>query len=183
MGTESIGKGSGLDKKKLFFSFGPVAVGIAVATLFESKRERRDLVTRRYGLRSPKIKGPRYIAYLSNSHRRHLGDIAMRFLKEAERLRPDYILLDEDMVTAKHGVSIQATLALTEWLAEIAPVHYGEGNHEARLDRDHRRCLQLFDDLQTGFSWQGIHYLSSGTVPLDNDLALSGFHIIGDSYQ
>ena len=116
MDTESTGKGFGLDKKKLFFSFGSAAVGIAAAALFESERERRSLIVRRYELRSPKIERPRRIVYLSDFHERRLGDIAARLLKETERLRPDYIFLGGDMVTAKHGASIQATLALTERL-------------------------------------------------------------------
>lgn len=183
MDTESTGKGFGLDKKKLFFSFGSAAVGIAAAALFESERERRSLVVRRYELRSPKIERPRRIVYLSDFHERRLGDIAARLLKETARLRPDYIFLGGDMVTAKHGASIQATLALTERLAEIAPVYYGEGNHEARLDRDRGRYLQLFDDLQAGLGRQGVHYLSDETVLLGDDLALSGLHITENFYR
>ena len=61
MDTESTGKGFGLDKKKLFFSFGLAAVGIAAAALFESERERRSLIVRRYDLRSPQIERSRRI--------------------------------------------------------------------------------------------------------------------------
>ena len=60
---------------------------------------------------------------------------------ETKRLKPDYIFLGGDMVTAKHGASIEATLALTERLVKLAPVFYGEGNHEARLDRDRGGAL------------------------------------------
>ena len=69
---------------------------------------------------------------------------------ETKRLKPDYIFLGGDMVTAKHGASIEATLALTERLVKLAPVFYGEGNHEARLDRDRGRYGDLFDELQAG---------------------------------
>ena len=82
MDTESTGKGFGLDKKKLFFSFGSAAVGIAAAALFESERERRSLIVRHYALRSAKIKRARRIVYLSDFHERRLGEIEERLTAE-----------------------------------------------------------------------------------------------------
>ena len=183
MDTGSTRKGFGLDKKRRFFSFSLAAVGIAAAALFESERERRSLVVRYYAVQSPKISRPRRIVYISDFHERTLGDIAVRLLRATERAEPDYIFLGGDMVTAKRGASIQATLALTGRLAKLAPVYYGEGNHEARLDRDRGRYLHVFDELREGLSRQGVHYLSDETALLGEDLALSGLHITENFYE
>ena len=94
-----------MDKKKLLFSFSLAAVGIAAAALFESERERRSLIVRHYALRSAKIKRARRIVYLSDFHERRLGEIEERLTAETARLKPDYIFLGGDMVTAKHGAS------------------------------------------------------------------------------
>lgn len=172
-----------MDKKKLLFSFSLAAVGIAAAALFESERERRSLIVRHYALRSAKIKRARRIVYLSDFHERRLGEIEERLTAETARLKPDYIFLGGDMVTAKHGASIEATLALTERLVKLAPVFYGEGNHEARLDRDRGRYGDLFDELQAGLESQGVRYLNDETVLLGEDLALSGLHITENYYK
>ena len=172
-----------MDKKELLFSFSLAAVGIAAAALFESERERRSLIVRHYVLRSPKIKRARRIVYLSDFHERRLGGIEERLTAETARLKPDYIFLGGDMVTAKHGASIEATLALTERLVKLAPVFYGEGNHEARLDRDRGRYGKLFDELEEGLVAQGVRYLSDETLLLGEDLALSGLHITENFYR
>lgn len=172
-----------MDKKELLFSFSLAAVGIAAAALFESERERRSLIVRHYVLRSPKIKRARRIVYLSDFHERRLGGIEERLTAETARLKPDYIFLGGDMVTAKHGASIEATLALTERLVKLAPVFYGEGNHEARLDRDRGRYGKLFDEFEEGLVAQGVRYLSDQTLLLGEDLALSGLHITENFYR
>ena len=129
-----------MDRKKLLFSFSLAAVGIAAAALFESERERRSLIVRHYALRSAKIKRARRIVYLSDFHERRLGDIDERLHMETKRLKPDYIFLGGDMVTAKHGASIEATLAITrrDWTATAVATEISSMNY--RRDWNRRGC-------------------------------------------
>ena len=128
-----------MDRKKLLFSFSLAAVGIAAAALFESERERRSLIVRHYALRSAKIKRARRIVYLSDFHERRLGDIEERLHLETKRLKPDYIFLGGDMVTAKHGASIEAkAITRRDWTAIAGATEISSMNY--RRDWNRRGC-------------------------------------------
>ena len=72
------------------------------------------------------------IAQVSDLHNAEFGDGNAKLLSLLAAAEPDIIAVTGDLIDSRH-TDVEAALAFISRAAEIAPVYYVTGNHEARL--------------------------------------------------
>lgn len=100
------------------------------------------------------------IVQVSDLHSRTLGPGGSRLVDAVRRARPDAIALTGDLVDRTSPSSQVAWDAAAD-LAEIAPVYYVTGNHEA----EYPRTQELLDGLEE----RGVHVLRGQAVAIERD--------------
>lgn len=157
----------------------PAAIGGACAAcLWRSQYERNHFVTEETVIASEKIITPKTLVFLTDMHDKEFGPKNNRLLGEIARVRPDLVLIGGDTMVAKRGKGeLAATERLIRGLVSIAPVYYGNGNHEQRLDTDR----EVYGDSYLRFCrllrQYGVTYLSDASVDVGEDLTISGLNI------
>lgn len=109
---------------------------IAIIVLLEIIRETHSFKITDYEIVSSKLpKGmkEKTIVLLSDLHNCVYGKENSRLLKAIEDQDPDLILSAGDMLIGEKGVSFQIAADFMEKVSKIAPVYYGNGNHEQRM--------------------------------------------------
>lgn len=161
----------------------PTALGAAcVGGLLRSQYERDHFVTEETVISSKKIKKPKTLIFLSDMHDKEFGEKNERLLAAIGKSHPDLILIGGDTMVAKEGRgNLEATENLIRGLVKIAPVYYGNGNHEQRLHTDREcygDCYQRFCKL---LKQHGVIYLSDASADVGEDMTISGLNI-GKAY-
>ena len=131
------------------------------------------IITTDYAVSSPKI-GPAFdgftFAYLADLHDVCVGENNSLILENLKNRRPDAILLGGDMITErKHGVhatECRHALDLVIRLAELAPVYYSIGNHEARWMDPERIHTESYEDYKNALEAAGVRFLDNRSVKL-----------------
>lgn len=157
----------------------PAALGAAcVGGLLRSRYERDHFVTEETILTSDKIKEPKTLVFLSDLHDKEFGLHNTRLLTAIQALHPDMVLVGGDSMIAKHDHgNLKPTENLIRGLVQIAPVYYGNGNHEQRLDAERAHygdCYARFCQLLDRY---GVTYLPDRSVDVGEDIAISGMDI------
>lgn len=157
----------------------PAALGAACAGgILRSQYERDHFVTEETVLISEKIKTPRTLVFLSDMHDKEFGKENRRLLSAIAGAKPDLILVGGDTMVAKKGRGgLEATEHLIHGLTEIAPVYYGNGNHEQRLASDLGNYGDSYERFCELLHRCGVTYLSDASVEVGDDLTISGLNI------
>lgn len=94
----------------------------------------QQLETTFYHMYSPKIAGGTTIRILvlSDLHNYEFGSHNQELVEQAEKLKPDIIVMAGDMVN-KEEDRTDVAVNLGYHLSRIAPVYYGLGNHEGTM--------------------------------------------------
>lgn len=152
-------------------------VVIGILCLIRSQYERNQLVVEETTIYSSKIKETKRIVFLSDLHDKEFGSKNCRLVEQIGNIKPDMIVIGGDTMIAKEGKeSLEVTKKLLSDLILIAPVYYGNGNHEQRLEGDwKRKFLQILKDY-------GIIYLSDDSCDVAEDLVISGLNISKNYY-
>ena len=131
------------------------------------------LITTEYVIASEKI-GRAFdgftFAYLADLHDVCVGGNNSLVKENIGKRRPDAILLGGDMITERkrgvHDTECGNALDLVLRLAEMAPVYYSIGNHEARWKDPERRHTESFDDFKNTLESAGVRFLDNRSVKL-----------------
>lgn len=155
----------------------------ALACCLRSAYERKQVVTDIYEVMSGKVREEKTFVFLSDLHNHSFGERQERLLAAIHRVKPDGVLVGGDMIVAKRRVGFRAALFLIRELARDYPVYYGNGNHEARLDR--RRWLygDSYDVFVGKLKKAGVCYLSDASVELPGGILLSCLDLTNNYYE
>ena len=87
----------------------------------------------RYSISLDKLKNPVRICLLADIHDQVYGRDNCRLTEAVERESPDLIIIAGDLFTAHNSperLMVSRGVHLVEELSRIAPVYFGQGNHE-----------------------------------------------------
>lgn len=98
------------------------------------------------------------IAVLSDLHNYTYGKHNRKLLDSIRREAPDLILVAGDMLVGKKGEPFTAAEEFMQEVSKIAPVYYGNGNHEQRMKEEsihygneYQKYRNLLQDFQIRF--------------------------------
>lgn len=164
-------------KKKTWIIPAALLAG-GVGGLLRSWYEREHFEVDEAYLFSDKIKTPHVIAFLADLHDKEFGRENERLIGAIKHVSPDLILIGGDTMIAKKGqADLKVTENLIRALVKIAPVYYGNGNHEQRMEREESRYGESYRRFREILDEYGVCYLSDKTVNVEDDLAVSGLNI------
>lgn len=109
-------------------------------------------ITVRYEFKSLKVKKPYRFVLLSDLHNKQFGRDNDKLYQAICNNNPDGILIAGDMITAKIGRDMTATLNFIKRLSEKYPVYYGQGNHEYRMELYPDTYGDMYKELITGLN-------------------------------
>lgn len=107
----------------------------------------------------PEFSGFR-IAQVSDLHNAELGENNSKLLQMLSEGTPNMIVITGDLVDSHH-TDINIALDFVEEAAQIAPVYYVTGNHEA--------VLPQYDELKAGLELAGAVILEDEAIQLEQD--------------
>lgn len=117
-----------------------IIAGILVFLLvLEMIREVHTFGVTHYQIETKKISdesGILRVAVLSDLHNCIYGEKNEKLLDAIKKERPDLILVAGDMLVGKRGASFAVAEAFMREAVRIAPVFYGNGNHEQRMKEE-----------------------------------------------
>ena len=100
------------------------------------------------------------IAQVSDLHNAELGENNSKLLQMLSEGTPNMIVITGDLVDSHH-TDIDIALDFVKEAAQIAPVYYVTGNHEA--------VLPQYDELKAGLEMAGAIILEDETIQLEQD--------------
>lgn len=157
---------------------------LAAGGLLRSQYEREHFVVEETRLYSPKLKTDRTLVFLTDLHDKEFGENNVRLLDAVAAVRPAGILIGGDTMVVKPGrASLEVTKTLLAGLAAIAPVYYGNGNHEQRMRREQDTYGGLYREFRRLLKRYGVRYLSDSSADLGEDIRVSGLDIAGKYYR
>ena len=118
------------------------------------------------------------IVQLSDLHDARFGAQNERLIERVAAQQPSAIVLTGDMIDSRR-TKVEPTIALAQRLAELAPVYYVTGNHEARIPEAAQALLD-------GLTRTGVTVLRSEAVDLQEggeSIRLIGLDDLGVYYQ
>ncbi len=101
------------------------------------------------------------IAQVSDLHNKSFGKDNKKLLALLEEARPDIIVLTGDIIDS-YRTDVNVSLEFAEKAAEIAPIYFVPGNHEARIPEDYKKLLE-------GFEKTGVTILENQTEKIEKD--------------
>lgn len=153
-----------------------IAILICILVCARSHYECRTLSVERYEIKSDKVKTSKKLVFLSDLHDNQFGEENRELVEAIKSEKPELILIGGDMMNAQKNrpVDLKNTKSLIMQLKQIAPLIYGNGNHEMRM--------QWYPDEMKGFREEfeavksEVIYLSDSSAELD-DLQIYGLDI------
>lgn len=157
----------------------PAAFGaVCTGGLMRSQYERNHFVIEEAVITSGKIRSPKTLVFLSDMHDKEFGPQNIRLLEAIAGIHPDLVLIGGDTMVAKKGNgNLKATENLVRGLTAIAPVYYGNGNHEQRLCAERAEYGDRYLKFCRLLKRYGVTYLSDASVDVGEDLTISGLNI------
>lgn len=157
----------------------PAALGaVCAGGLLRSRYERDHFVIEETVITSKKIKQEKTMVFLSDMHDKEFGYENERLLAAIRNVHPDMILVGGDTMVAKGGRGqLEPTENLIRGLVKLAPVYYGNGNHEQRLHTDREDYGDSYQRFCRLLKQYGVTYLSDASVDVGEDLTISGLNI------
>lgn len=156
---------------------------LALLITVEIIRELKTFKVTHYQIRSAKLKKSveeKKIVFLSDLHNCVYGKENQKLLRAIAAEKPDLILAAGDMLVGKKGCSTEIAAQFMKRAAKIAPVYYGNGNHEQRMKEDEEYYESAYQNYKKELSEAGIVFLENNSLSLqwnDNRITLSGLEI------
>ena len=100
------------------------------------------------------------IAQISDLHNAEFGDENKDILELLSQIKPDVIVLTGDLIDSRH-TDMDIALDFAGKAAQIAPVYYVTGNHEARIPE--------YEQLKMGLEDLGVTVLENQKVQITKD--------------
>lgn len=148
-----------------------LAVFFLIVMLIDGNR----FVVRNYKIYSNKIDEKQKIVLISDLHNKNYGKDNDKVLDKIKEIRPDFILIAGDLVTARPKEKADVALTFARNVCDLCPVYYGMGNHEYRL--------QLYPEkyLITGYEDEirkiGVTLLDNERVDAHEQINIAGLSI------
>lgn len=143
--------------------------------LLRSEYEKKNFVTERFCITSPKIwERERNLVFLTDLHNQEFGTENKELRSAIDRIQPDLVLIGGDMMVCKGKRELEPALTFVERLAQRYPVYYANGNHEDRMNREREVYGDLYDRFQARLSEAGVTCLLDAGVPIGKDLQITG---------
>ncbi len=153
-------------------------LGIGTFGCLRSLYERSQFEIEETIISSPKIKKKCSMIFLSDIHDKTFGKHNYDFVSAIENEKPDYILIGGDTMVAKKGhLNLTYTEQLIKALSKIAPIYYGNGNHELRLMQESKTYGKAYHEFLKILKKYNVHYLSNSKVQLEEGIEVSGIDI------
>lgn len=150
----------------------------------------RNFQVHRYFFHSKKIKKDARFVVITDLHGREFGKGNEKLIREIRKLKPDFVLLGGDIMTAKDrnndiiNASIDVACSLVKNLSEIAPVYYAMGNHESRILWSPWRFNFTYRDMLKKLKKSGAHLLDNTSVFLkEYGIAVHGLSLPEQYYK
>ncbi len=139
----------------------------AVLCLWAGVYDSNRFVVVRRSLNDKRIRKPFRAVLLADLHNKEFGKGNERLLAAIREQAPDMILVAGDVLTAKKGRTPRIALELMKELAALAPVYYGNGNHEYRLGLYPERYGSMGAEYAKALENLGVHLLVNDHVCLE----------------
>lgn len=176
----------------LWILLGVGVLGITTL-LLESIREGRDFVITHY--RIPSLKHeiisdgasevPLKAILITDLHDKEYGVKNEKLVEAVGATKPDMILIAGDMIIAKNGRTPDVALNLIGELSKIAPIYYGNGNHEQRVKEDIEKFGEAYERYRESLRDRGVHVLENDTTQVTirgRKIYISGLEIPAHYY-
>lgn len=142
---------------------------VCVLCIVEWMREIHSFQVTRYHIHSSKLNGlqkEKKVLFLSDLHNNCYGKENEKLLEAVRKEMPDLIFIAGDMLVGKRGVSTQIAENLVGKLSEIAPVYYGNGNHEQRMKEHPEKYGDIYEPYKEKLVNRGVHFLENEKADL-----------------
>lgn len=136
-----------------------------------------------YTIKTKKLKkGTRLtLSLLADLHNREYGPGNAELFSAIRAQRPDVILVAGDMLVSELTASFEPAQNLIGKLQrEVAPVYYGNGNHESRLHMRKKIYGQRYEEFKAPLCRDGVEFLENRSVNLQCDggnIRIHGFEM------
>lgn len=140
-------------------------------------RETYIFRTTEYVYRTRKVEEDFKVAVLADLHGKIYGGDNEKIYRDIARAKPDVIICAGDMITARWDAKFtgyfkgeefysdnkgyREMIRLLSKLTKIAPVYYGNGNHESRLYRRREKFGSAYEEFTETLRHIGVHLLSN----------------------
>lgn len=162
----------------------PAAMAAAAGGLARSQYERNHFVVEETRIVSAKIQKPRTLVFLTDLHDKEFGPDNEQLLEAVRSAAPDAVLIGGDTMVTKPGrCDMGVTRRLIAGLTEIAPVYYGDGNHEQRLWRRAKEYPGKYREFLRILKIYKVIYLRNRSALLGEDIRISGLDIDRKYYR
>lgn len=167
-----------------------IIAGIFVFLLvLEMIREVHTFVVTHYCITTGKLaekSGILRVAVLSDLHNCTYGKKNEKLLEAIKNERPDFILVAGDMLVGKKGASFAVAEAFMREAVRIAPVFYGNGNHEQRMKEEPEYYGDAYERYKHILLESGVTLLENGSGWYkwkDEKIRMTGFEISPSYYK
>lgn len=168
----------------IFQGFAAGTALAAGACLLRSEYEKNQLSAETFFIRSEKLSGPeKTFVFLSDLHNKEFGEENRRLLQAVRRAEPDAVLIGGDMMISKGGADVAVPLRLLKELSQIAPVYYGEGNHESRMKWERETYGDLYERYREEVRRLGVIWLSDAHISFGNEVEIYGLALPKPLYR
>ncbi|MFI3201914.1 MAG: metallophosphoesterase [Eubacteriales bacterium] len=127
-------------------------------------RSKQRVRVQQYAMTTKQVKQSVRIALLADLHNKEYGHENKQLIEMVREQSPDVIVIAGDLMIAKGCRSIeqlQIAMTLVEALCRIAPVYYGNGNHE--------RTLKESEEIPHLYAYYRQWLLNAQVVHLENE--------------
>ena len=144
-----------------------VAAGIIIlflAYLIWQYFELKKFKVTEYVVLSDKVQEEQRLAVISDLHGYEYGNANSRLMEKIREMKPHFILIAGDLIVSKDTETYKTALKTLEQLVQIAPVYYGFGNHESRVNREGLVVSEDFAAYRKAVKELGVHILQNKNV-------------------
>lgn len=169
---------------RVMYGLAAAAAGAAGAALLRSEYEKNQLVTERYVIKSPKIRGKgKTFVFLTDLHDKEFGKDNRRLISAIRRVRPDGVLVGGDTMVAKGKADLSVSLNLLGTLAREFPVICANGNHENRLQRETHHYGLKYMEYRRALKDAGAVYLADSFLEFGEEFSIYGLDLPAECYR
>lgn len=163
-----------------------ICIICGILGLLESARECRNFIITHYNIETAKLQNSKEnkldkkIIMLSDLHNKEYGQGNVKLLDAIRTEQPDIIIIAGDMLVGKSTVPFEKAVYFMEKLSEIAPIYYGNGNHEQRMKESVDKFGRKYVDYKDALQEHGIIFLENESKNIklgDKEICISGLEI------
>lgn len=148
--------------------YGMIILTAFCGLLLRSTYERTQIKQRLYEIRSKKIESNKVFRFvmLADLHSKVYGNNNEPLIRMIGKEKPDGIFIAGDMIIGKPNEDCKISLSLMEELVKVAPIYYGNGNHEQRMKE---YVIYKEGNCQNKYQWYREELMKLGVTVLDNE--------------